>query len=404
MTNEGLDPKHIPFLRGALSRRTVLAGAGGVGVAAALAACGTGGTGTGDGARPTPSAGVDMSDTEKVVNWSNWIEYIDIDDDGKRPTLDAFTKKTGIDVKYVEDINDNNEFLKKVQNQLEAGRPTGRDLVVLTDWMCSKWIESGWSLPFNSDSVPKQDVLIEQLQNVAFDPEREYTMPWASGFAGIGYNVKKLESLTGKSSINSLDDLWAPELKGKVTVLQEMRDTIGVIMLWQGNDPTDFGDAEFDQALAELADQVDSGQIRRVTGNDYLAGLDAPTGGIAAAIAWSGDLIGSPTSKWAMPATGGTLWTDNLMIPALAAHQRNAEEVISWYYEPVNAAKLAEYNNYIAPPAGTRAAMEEVNPDLVDDQFIFPDEATLDQTKVFKPLTPEENDRYTAAFLEVVGN
>jgi spermidine/putrescine transport system substrate-binding protein len=401
---EPIDPKHIPFLRGALSRRSVLAGAGGVGVAAALAACGTGGSDTGsDGARPTPSKAEDKSDVDKVLNWSNWIEYIDVDDDGKRPTLDAFAKNYGIKVNYVEDINDNNEFLKKVQNQLESGQDTGRDLVVLTDWMASRWIESGWALPFNDGAVPSQDQLIEQLQNVAFDPDRQYTMPWASGFAGIGYNVKKLQDAIGKSEITSLDDLWNPKLKGKVTVLSEMRDTIGVIMMWQGNDPEDFGDAEFDEALAELQKQVDSGQIRQVTGNDYLAGLDSASGGIVAAIAWSGDLIGSPTSKWSMPDSGGTLWTDNCLIPALAQHQKNAERAISWYYEPENAAKLAEYNNYIAPPAATKEAMETVNPDLVDDEFIFPTEQTLSKTKVFKPLTFEENDRYTSQFLEVIG-
>jgi spermidine/putrescine transport system substrate-binding protein len=398
------DPRHLPFLRGALSRRTVLAGAGGVGVAAALAACGTGGTGaTGEG-RPTPSAAEDRSDTDKVLNWSNWIEYIDVDDDGNRPTLDAFSKEYGIKVNYVEDINDNNEFLKKVQNQLESGQDTGRDLVVLTDWMASRWIESGWALPFNEGGVPSQDELIEQLQNVAFDPDREYTMPWASGFAGLGYNVKKLQDLTGKSEITSLDDLWDPKLKGRITVLSEMRDTIGVIMMWQGNDPSDFTDAQFDQALAELQKQVDSGQIRQVTGNDYLAGLDAPSGGIVAAIAWSGDLIGSPNSKWTLPESGGTLWTDNCLIPALAQHQKNAERAISWYYVPENAAKLAEYNNYIAPPAATREAMETVNPDLVDDTFIFPDDEVLANVRVFKPLSFEDNDRYTQAFLEVIGS
>jgi spermidine/putrescine transport system substrate-binding protein len=398
-----IDPRHIPFIRGALSRRTVLAGAGGVGVAAALAACGTGGSGTTGEGRPTPSAAEDRSDTDKVLNWSNWIEYIDVDDDGNRPTLDAFEEEYGITVNYVEDINDNNEFLKKVQNQLESGQDTGRDLVVLTDWMASRWIESGWALPFNEGGVPNQDVLIEQLQNVAFDPNREYTMPWQSGFAGLGYNVAKLEDLTGKTELTSLDDLWDPALKGRVTVLSEMRDTIGVIMMWQGNDPSDFTDAQFDQALAELQKQVDSGQIRQVTGNDYLAGLDSPSGGIVAAIAWSGDLIGSETSKWSLPESGGTLWTDNTLIPALAQHQKNAELAISYYYEPENSALLSVYNNYIAPAAVTRSAMEDVDPSLVDDPFIFPDAAVLEQTKVFKPLSFEDNDRYTQAFLEVIG-
>ena len=353
---------------------------------------------------PSAGAAEDMSDTDKTANWSNWPLYIDIDDEsGQRPTLEAFQKETGITVTYTEDVNDNNEFYAKVRTQLEQGQDIGRDLVVLTDWMAALWIQNGFAQKLDKAAMPNSGNIIPSLSNVSFDPTREYTLPWQSGIGGLGYNVAAYKEATGKDKLVTLDGLFAPELKGRVTVLSEMRDTMGVIMAAQGNDPSNFTEDQFNQAIEELTKQVDSGQIRQVTGNDYIAALES--GDVIAVIGWSGDIFAlGDEFAFEIPESGGTLWTDNMLIPALAQHKKNAEMIMNYYYDPAVAAEVAAYVNYICPVEGAQAAMEAIDPALATNEFIFPTAATLDRTFVFMELTVEQNDQYERAFQKAIGN
>ena len=250
---------------------------------------GTGGTESTASGQPTPKSQADKSDTEKALRWNNWPFYID-NQGGKGSTLAKFESETGIDVNYTENIEDNSDFFDSVKAQLQKGIPTGYDLVVLTDWMADKWIRLGYALPLTQSVIPNSKELRPQLSNVAFDPDRKYTLPWQSGFAGLGFNKKVLKDLTGKTEIKTIDELY-PKLKGRVTVLSEMRDTVGLILMASGKNPADFTDAEFQDALSVVQEQVDNGQIRKVAGNDYVAALDNDE--VAAAFAWSGDLFGS---------------------------------------------------------------------------------------------------------------
>jgi len=230
-------------MRSAVSRRRLLQVAGIGSAAMVAAACGTGSSDSAGG-EASASAAEDMSDTEKVVNWSNWPLYLDVNEDtGDYPTLAAFEEATGIDVTYTEDVNDNNEFFAKVRTQLEQGQDIGRDLVVLTDWMAALWIQSGFAQKFDKAMIPNSGNIIPRLAEVSFDKPREYTMPWQSGFAGLGYNVPALQSAMGKDSLTSLDELFDPALKGRITLLSEMRDTMGCILAWKGFDPSNFTDA-----------------------------------------------------------------------------------------------------------------------------------------------------------------
>jgi spermidine/putrescine transport system substrate-binding protein len=390
-----------------MSRRRFLRAAGVGGAALAAAACGAGGgsaTPSGSGT-PTPSSQPDRSDTEKVANWSTWVSYIDTDDEtGERPSLARFEKETGIKVTYTEDVNDNNDFYAKVRAQLEQGRDIGRDIVVLTDWMAALWISRGFALPFNNGGadIANKGNLLTALQEPAFDPGRLHTMPWQSGFAGLGYNKALLKEATGKSEMKSVADLWDPALKGKVTILSEMRDSIGVVMLSQGNDPSSFTDDEFNQAADEIQKQLDAGQIRQVTGNDYLTALE--NGDVIAVIGWSGDVAAlGGDFEFRIPESGGTIWTDNMLIPAMAAHQKNAEKIIDFYYDPANAAEVAAYVQYVCPVEGAKEEIAKIDPSLVENQLIFPDEETLSQVSLFMTLTPEQQNQYDQAFLQLIG-
>jgi len=386
-------------IRTSVSRRRLLQAAGIGSAAMAVAACGTGSEESGEAASAT-----DLSDTEMIANWSNWPLYLDVDEEsGEYPSLVAFEESTGIDVTYTEDVNDNNEFFAKVRTQLEQGQDIGRDLVVLTDWMAALWIQSGYAQKLDKALIPNSVNLIPRLADVNFDKPRDFSLPWQSGFGGLGYNIPALQAATGKSTMTSMDELFDPALKGRVTLLSEMRDTMGCILAWKGYDPSNFTEAEFEEAIAELTKQVDSGQVRQVTGNDYIAAMES--GDVIAVIGWSGDIFAlGDEFNFTLPESGGMLWTDNMLIPALAQHKKNAEKIMNNYYDPVVAAQVAAYVNYICPVLGAQAEMEKIDPELASSEFIFPTDAMLNETYVFMELTQEQNEAYERLFQKAIGN
>lgn len=390
-------------MRSSVSRRRLLQAAGIGSAAMVAAACGAGGD-SGTGSAGEAAAAEDLSDTDMTLNWSNWPLYLDTDEaTGSRPTLEAFQEQSGITVAYTEDVNDNNEFFAKVRTQLEQGQDIGRDLVVLTDWMAGLWIQSGYAQKLNPELIPNRVNLLPAWQNVSFDPGREYSLPWQSGFGAFGWNKASLQSAIGTDTLSSVDQLFDPALKGRITVLSEMRDTMGILMAYQGADPSNFTDDEFSAAIELLTQQVDSGQIRQVTGNDYIAALE--TGDVIAVIGWSGDMIQlGDDFGVALPETGGMLWTDNMLVPALAQHKKNAELAMNYYYDPVVAATVAAYVQYISPVKGAKEAMADIDPSLVDNQWIFPSDETLANSYVFMTLTPEQNEKYEREFQTAIGN
>ncbi|MFG2053492.1 PotD/PotF family extracellular solute-binding protein [Micromonospora sp. NPDC048930] len=386
-----------------LTRRGLLTGT--LGSAALLATAGTlAGCGT-KGAQQTEAGckSEDLSATEKKLAFSNWPQYMDVDekDESKRPTLDAFIAKSGIQVTYTEDVNDNNEFFGKVQNQLAGCQPTGRDIMVLTDWMAARMIRLGWVQKLDKAKLPNVEAnLLPSLRNRSFDPDSQLAVPWQSGLAGIAYNGKHT------TEIRTVDELLTkPELKGKVTALSEMRDTMGLLLQSNGHDPANFTTAQFDDALAKLKRAVDSGQIRKFTGNEYSTEL--AKGDIVACIAWSGDVIqlgfDDEKIKFVVPESGVMLWSDNMLVPNKGSHKANAEELMNYYYDPAVAAKLAAYVNYICPVKGAQAEMEKIDPDLASNPLIFPDEAMLSKSKVFMALDEKQEKDYETKFQQVIG-
>ena len=395
-----LPPLTLPLLRGTLSRRTLFRGAGAVTIGSLLAACGT------EAQAPRASeerAAEDLSDREKEVIWSNWPEYIDVDEEtGERPTLEAFTEATGITVTYNEDYNDNDEFFAKVQPQLSAGQDTGRDLWCSTDWLVARLIRLGWVQELDRGNIPNAENVEDSLADVQFDPGRKFSLPWQSGFTGIGYNP----AATDGRKVESIDQLLTdPALKGRVTLLTEMRDTVGMVLLALGKDPADFTDADFEAAITELQNAREAGQFRGFTGNDYTSGL--ASGEIAACLAWTGDVVqlkaDNPDLGYALPSTGHMLWSDNFVIPNQAKHKKNAETLINYYYDPEVMAQVAAWVNYIPPVKGTRDALVADDPETADNTLIFPDEETRSRSHVFRGLSEDEETKYNQQFQSLIG-
>ena len=392
------DPMILQLIRRAgvaqVARRSVLAGAGAGAAALALAACGS-------GSSAKPVAATDKSESDKTLTWANWAAYIDEDDAGAYPTLVAFTEETGIEVNYDVAVDDNNTYYGKVKDQLALGKEIGADLVCLTDWMVSRWIRFGYTQKLDHSNIPNLANLTPSLVDVDFDPGREYSVPWQGGFAGVCWNTEKVPG-----GITSVDDLWDPALKGRVGVLSEMRDTIGLLMLQNGVDISgDWGDEDFTAANDVFAKQVDDGQVRNIKGNSYLE--DLKNEDTLAAICWSGDITvlnAEAGDKWqfALPSAGGTLWNDNFLVPIGSPRKANAEALINYYYEPEVAAEVAAWVNFITPVEGAKEAAMAIDPELAENQLIFPNAETLAQAHVFRALTGAEEQKYNAEFQSVL--
>ena len=384
-----LSPEAKSILGAMVSRRAVLAGAGGLGAAGLLAACG----------------GSDSADSANSVRWGNWPLYLDYDEDTKKyPTLDKFSEQTGIDAQYFEDYNDNDEFYGKVQAQLKLGEDIGYDVVTPTDWMAARWIRLGYTQKFDAANIPNKSNILDSLASPSFDANREQSLTWQGIMAGFGWNTEK-----NPNGINTLEELFAPQNKGKIVVLSEMRDTIGIILLAQGVNLQTVTEDQFMNAVDYMTKQINDGWIRGVKGNEYAE--DLTSGDATAVIGWSGDMFILKSENegkfdFAIPDSGGTISGDNLMIPSTASAEgkANAEKLINFYYDPAIAAEVAAYVNYVCPVKGAQAEMEKIAPELASSPFIFPDDAMSKRLNVFRSLTPAEETSWSEAFQKAAGN
>jgi spermidine/putrescine transport system substrate-binding protein len=351
-----------------------------------LAACGGGGGG-----------GASDDELKTVLSFSNWELYIDVD---KPTTLEKFTLETGIKVNYFEDINDNGEYFAKVQGPLSQGQGIDRDIFVFTDnsRFPGLLINEGWVQKLDKDLIPNISNLVDAQASPPFDPSREYSLPWQSGMTGIAWN----EDLTGPvTTVQQL--LEDTNLKGKVTMLKEMADSVGLVMLQNGDDPSSVTDESFNRAIDTVQAAVDSGQIRRFTGNDYSQPL--ANGDLAAAVAWSGDVVqlvaDNPKLKWAIPEAGGMIWTDNMLIP-IGGSVATASTYMNSVYDPAIAAQIAAYVNYVTPVKGAKEELEKTDPETANNSLIFPDDQTLSQVKQFDSAALD-NDEYITLWQGVLG-
>ena len=388
-----------PLTRRELLERAALGGAA-LTVPGFLAACGGGGGIEGGGTTTAATTAGAANKLADKLTISNWTLYIDIDEKTKKyPTLEQFTKETGVNVEYIEDVNDNDEWFGKNQAALSRGQSIGRDITVLTDWMAGRMVRLDYVEKLDKSAIPNASNLVDALASPGWDPDREYSLPWQSGLTGIGYDPNKVGGeLTSISQL--LDD---PKLKGKVTFLTEMPDTMGLMILDGGGDPTKVVTADFDKAIDRLQKGVDSGQIRQFTGNDYSGPL--AKGDIWAAVAWSGDMVqltaDNPNLKFVIPDAGGMIWTDNMLIPK-GGDVFTASTFMNFVYDPKVAAQIEAYVNYICPVDGAAEEIKAIDASLADNQLIFPDEATLEKVKIFDAEAADNKD-LKAKFQKVIG-
>ncbi|HEX2409544.1 MAG TPA: spermidine/putrescine ABC transporter substrate-binding protein [Solirubrobacteraceae bacterium] len=385
-----------------LSRRRFLGRAGSAGLAVSglstlLAACG-GVEGTSEKAsEDTAKKAESVSHPEtEIGNWtfSNWPLYMD------KKVLRDFNRKYGGKVRYLEDINDNYEFFGKVRQQLEQGDPIGRDLVALTTYMTQRWIRNGYAEPIDKKNVPNASNLADNLKSVTHDPERKFTLPFQSGAIGLGYNIKK----TGRE-LTSVKDFFDPKFKGQVTMLSEPYDAASTVLVGDG---VDASKATLDQLLGAI-EKIDKanqdGQFRRFTGNDYTT--DLAKGNVAVSMAYSGDVVSlqsdNPDLRFAYPEEGNVIFTDELMMPTGVEHAYAAETMMNYLYEPAVAATLAAYINYISPVKGAQEVLRERDPEIAENELIFPPAEVQARFQSYPALEPADEREMQEAMAKVVG-
>ncbi|MEZ0064094.1 spermidine/putrescine transport system substrate-binding protein [Streptacidiphilus sp. MAP12-20] len=392
----------------AMSRRSLLRGAtaGGLAIAGAgaLSACGVKGaaTATPSGSPKVGVAGQDYSATEKIVNFANWPAYIDVDakNQSLHPTIAAFQKQSGLTVKYVEVINDNNDWYTKVNPSLVKGVDTGYDIMVVSDYMVPKYRTYNYIQALDLANIPNHSKLLPSTLNDPVDPGRKFSTPWAYGFTTIAYNSNLV-----KTPITSIAEVFTrPDLKGKVSLFAEMEDTMALSLLALGHNPTQFTDAQFNEALDYVRKAKDSGQVSHFTGNDYLGPFQQ--GNTAVTMAYSGDVaqLAKPNLVTVdLPKEGLLSWNDNCVIPNYARHKKNAETLLNYYLDPQVSAQLDDFINYIPGVEGAVDALKTLDPPAAKNVLIVPTAQMQANAHGFMSLSIAQLDDYTSRFQQVTG-
>ncbi len=358
-----------------------------------------GASATAAASEPIPS----LTPATGTLRFANWEGYMDIDEAKNTfPTLERFTKETGIKVDYVESIDGNETFFtSNLAGPLGADLPTQWDLIVMTDWMIARLIRLGWLEPL--DPMPNFPAnLLEVYHARSFDPNTNMAAPLQSGMTGMMIDKKK----TGVQ--DSLSVLFSNKFAGKMTYLDEMRDTVGLSALHLGADPSSITQAQFDASLAEIEKAIKAGWVRQVLGNQYTELMIG--GGAVLAMGWSGDLAliqpgqtKTQDFQWVLATEGGMLWTDNMAIPKGTPNKQLAQIWINFYYDPKNAAVIEAYVNYVCPVKGAREVMLTIDPKLANNPLIFPPQDWLARLHQFRDTTAQEEFLWAQAFTKAAG-
>lgn len=328
-----------------------------------LVACGGGGGGGLSGSDNSDVTTAEGGDPQGNLKISNWPLYID------NQTIKNFDKATGTTTTYTDDVNSNTDFFGKMQPLLSQGDSGGRDIIVVTDWMAEKMYKLGYIQNLDKSKIETvENNLISSLQSPTFDPDRKFSVPWQSGMTGLVVRTDLAPD------IKSVNDLFDPKYKGKVTLLDEMRDTIPLMMAADGIDPAEATEEDWNTTIDKMGENIKNGQVRKVTGNDYIQDLE--NGNVVAAIGWSGDTTqtSNPNIKYVQPEQGCSIWSDNMMIPVGAPNPAAAYEFMNYVYQPEVQAKITEYVNYVSPVKGVKEILEKQDPAIANNELIFPSE------------------------------
>ena len=412
MKQNGPEPEHA-WIRGLtqprISRRQLMRGAAGVAVTASLgsvlAACGVGGTeNTGsDEDFDWTAWWKDQKSTDKLV-FANWPLYID-SAKGKHPSIEKFTRETGIKVAYKPVIQENAEFFSQISPVLQAGDPIGYDIIVMSDgWQLTQLMNNRWLTPLDHDRLPNFNKYAgEVATDLAYDPDLTYNVVWQAGVTGIAYNEDLVDG-----PIDSIEALFDPKYKGKVGMMSDVDElgTTGLLAL--GIEPVGSTYDQWQKSAELLTKQRDQGIVRQYYDAGYIKALQ--NGDVAVSLAWSGDVFqsqqsGFPNLKFVVPKEGGLLWSDNCVLPLHAKNPVSALEYLDFVYVPENQALIEDWVNFICPvPAAQPIIRNQLDdPAVANSPLVFPPPAMLERLHGYPFVeTAEKNKEWTDLFDPIV--
>ena len=392
MAPDHIDPRMMARLASARTNRRRFIGGGAAAVAAAalgssfLAACGSNTSSTSSSGNTESS-----SDTLRVSNWPLYMA------DG---FVAAFQTASGLTVDYKEDFNDNEQWFAKVKEPLSRKQDIGSDLVVPTEFMAARIKGLGWLNEISEAGVPNHKNLRKDLLDSKIDPGRKFTAPYMSGMVGLAYN----KAATGRD-ITKIEDLWDPAFKGKVSLLSDVQDGLGMIMQSQGNSPENPTTEAVTKAVDLVREQKDKGQIRRFTGNDYAD--DLASGNIAVAQAYSGDVVqlqaDNPDLQFIVPEAGGDWFIDTMVIPYTTQNQKAAEAWINYVYDRPNYAKLVAFTQFVPVLSDITEELAKVDAASAANPLINPSPEVQANLKSWAALTDEQTQEFNTLYAAVTG-
>lgn len=378
------------------SRRRFLGGGAAAAAALALgptvlAACGSGEKSSAPSTSAEPDDGAPASGLLRVSNWPLYMAP---------GFIEAFQKSSGLQVDYKEDFNDNEQWFAKVKESLSRKQDIGADLVVPTEFMAARILNLHWLNEIRDSRVPNKKNLRPDLLNSKIDPGRKFIAPFMSGMVGLAYN----KAATGRP-ITKVEDLWDPAFKGRVSLLSDLQDGVGMVMLSQGNSPESPTTDGVKKAVDTIRENKDKGQIRKFTGNDYAEEL--ASGNVVVAQAYSGDTVqlkaDNPDIEFIVPEAGGTWFIDTMVIPYTTQNQKAAEAWIDYIYDRANYAKLIATTQFVPVLSDMTGELSKIDPAIANNQLINPPAAMLDNLKSWAAMTDEQTQEYNALYAAVTG-
>lgn len=391
-----------------LSRRQLLRsagiGAGALALSPFLAACGGEGT---DDVAPEAPGGFDWSKQEKAgeLVFANWPYYMDqkrVEGAKTRPSLDRFTRETGIEVEYTEVIEDYASFFGRLRPQLEAGQVTGFDLIVMgyPKWL-PMMIELGYLVPLAHSYLPNFERYAgPKYREAPYDPGNRYSIPYQSGITGIGCNI----DLTGRE-ITSAQELFNPEFAGRVGMFRDTEDTPNMALIALGVDPVGSTEEDWRAAADLLVEQRDDGIVRQYFGQGYVGALQA--GDAALSLAWAADILisqadGYDNLRFVVPDEGGLLWTDSMCIPIGAEHPVDAITYMDFVYQPEVAAMMTAWIQGVSPvPEAQQVLLDQGEAEVANNPLVFPTEDMYERMRGYRILSAEENEVWEDLFIPI---
>jgi putrescine transport system substrate-binding protein len=333
------------------------------------------------------AAALPASAQQRTVNFYNWSNYV------APGVLEDFTRETGIKVVY--DTFDANETL---ETRLLAGK-SGYDVVVPTAYFLQRQITAHVFQKLDKSRLPNLanawPVVTERL--ATYDPGNVYAANYMWGTTGIGYNVRAVQKILGPDArIDSWDIVFKPENLAKfkdcgVHMLDSPDDIFPAALGYLGLDPNSTKQADLEKA-ADLVAKIRP-SIRKFHSSEYLSAL--ATGEICLVVGWSGDIMQARSRAaeaksdveigYAIPKEGAQMFFDNLAIPADAGNVAEAYELINYLYRPEVAAKNS---NFLSYANGNLASQKLIDPKILDDKNIYPDDATLKKLFVITARDP----------------